>query len=268
MLTDSELFWINQHIQETLISCQKLNQAVTNDVFLLAFSNESQFVFKRLNAKARTSKDRLNEALVHQQMFKAGLSSKLIASNAYYFLQEYIVGQPFGNDDINREMLKVLSAQLSRVHRLSINISSKQSLSAVLLDLQAQQQLKNKSLHDFNEYFQLAQKLDTNSDFDCFCHGDLSFLNLIESTDKSIFIIDWEYAISACRAYDVGSCCAINVLNLEQTAALIDFYFRENALQIEQTKTVFEEDCQSYYSLFIYINKCWKQNLGFNAYEI
>lgn len=56
----------------------------------------------------------------------------------------------------------------------------------------------------------------------CFCHNDLSFAHLVGVSQRKI--VDWEYAATGNRYFDIAACVLINALNSQQQQLLCQGY--------------------------------------------
>lgn len=257
MLCKHEQEWIKQRVFSEITKVVQLTQAITNLVFLISFSDKSQLIFKRLNKTALSENERKNEVLVHKRAFQEGLTGKIIAVSNLYCLQGYLQGESLQGTKITEQSLNCLSDQLSRVHQLSPSGVINQNLTKALLTYCSDTNNPQFEQQKFDKYLALANRLDNDSALDCLCHSDLSFANLLINEKQDIYILDWEYAVRGCRAYDVGICCVNNELDKQQSASLIDEYYSKNKQQIKQTNAVFKAECEDYSLLFNYINTGW-----------
>lgn len=257
-LSAIDLSWLASLGLGELCSVKVMQSGITNKVFLLQYQDNQRYIFKRLNADARSSGERKREFFVQQLANEFGLSTKVIATNRLYRLQEYFDGKSLSiKHDVNL-CIEVLASHLTKIHRLP-------ALYAPLQDLSGQLQSFYEKLDNcvdqslFNQYFQQAKWLDSESQCDTLCHGDLSRHNLLLGKNEQVKAIDWEYAVLACPAYDLASCIAINQFNDAQMKLLIESYYALNNKTISTTLAIFAEQTQSYLSVFTYLNQLWSR---------
>ena len=256
-LSVAELTWITEQGFASLISVQQFQRALTNQVFLLTFNNNQQVIFKRLNTKARDLNARVSELKV-QHMFSAqGLTPKVLASCEQYKLQQYVPGQLLSEDTSETNVISLLAQQLHIIHQFPALYAQPQRLAFELKKLKSQQQ-KNIDQDKFTQLFLLAIELDKSSPRNVLCHGDLSFNNILFSTDNEIKILDWEYASIACAEYDLAACVCINKLNKQQQHSLIKQYYHLNKETLSLTYPAFKVQCARYLSVFIYLSELWE----------
>lgn len=259
MLRADELAWLELHGCQNIVTVQAVSHALTNDVFFIECARKKKFVFKRLNLQARSLKKRACEYKVQQLVYKWHMTPKVIATQGQYKLQEYIVGET--PKSINHTSLKLLAMQLSIIHQLPAQAAPQQCLLNELKDLK-----KNSSEYVDEEkyayYSHLASHLDKSSKKNVLCHGDLSLLNILETAQGEVSILDWEYAVLGCRAYDLASCSCINQLNKAQGDELFNYYYTLSINHLELDKVSFKKEYIQYLSLFYYINKLWINNFS------
>ena len=259
-LTDAELIWLAGLNLGKIVSVQQFAQALTNQVFLLTDENGQQTIFKRLNLKARDRQDRKRELAVQKLASERGLSPKVLADCDKYRVQEYIKGGIFDSASIDHHTIELLATQLQIIHRLPAKYAHPQRLAfeLLLLKKELKKQL-NRAIDEseFQRFLQLAIQLDKSSTKDILCHGDLSFNNLLQAENGQIKILDWEYAVLACAAYDLAACCSINGLSSEQQAQLINHYYLLHKHHLSLSLAQLKKECALYLSVFTYLNELW-----------
>lgn len=257
LLNNKELNWLTNCNIGEIVKVEKLENGLTNHVFLLTLDSHLRFIFKRLNQQARSLSDRKSELLLHEIASDRGLTPSVISSCDHYKLQEYIAGKTLYNRSVDNALIKQLAQQLQIIHQLPIisGISS-QHLEFELLQLK--KQLKHPIKEStFSHYLNLAKTLDKSSTRDIICHGDLSLNNLLQTEDKQLKILDWEYGVIACAAYDLAFCSCINALNSIQHKQLIEDYYYLNKKKLSLSLASLEAESAFYLSFFIYLNKLW-----------
>ena len=256
LLTADELAWLGELSVKPLVSVQQLSQAQTNQVFLITAQNNQQFIFKRLNINARNRYHRKQELAVHKMASDCNLSPKVLGDCSQYRLQAYIKGKTLNNSVTTPHILKQVAAQLRMIHQLPAKYAPLQSLTDELLILNKKSSGGIIS-DEFQHFLQLATQLDKSSSQDILCHGDLSFNNLVQTENRQMKILDWEYAVLACPAYDLASCCCINDFNIEEQELLIRYYYLSNKAHISQSLDQLYKESALYHSVFTYLNKLW-----------
>jgi thiamine kinase-like enzyme len=253
LLLDIEILWLEKNITD-IISVTKFTHALTNDVFLVTNSEELQFIFKRLNRDARTDDDRQAELLVQRLANQYNLTPQVLAHNESYKLQEYIPGELLPKNSNN--LFEFLATQLTRIHQLPALHAPKQRLGCELQRLKSQLMVNIDELH-FQKMLDLAIQLDQSSSNDTLCHGDLSLNNVLQGTNKKIYILDWEYAVIACVAYDLAFCNCINGFSKNESTTLISHYYSLLPSPQKQSLESLQKKCHLYLIVFIYINELW-----------
>jgi len=253
MLVKKELNWLVEAGIGDIVEVEQFNNALTNDVFLVTDTMKQKFVFKRLNREARSDEDRHDELLVQQLAFQHALTPEVLAYSQDYKLQHYIEGQLVS--PLQDNLCYLLSAQLQRIHQLPAQHAPKQRLFFELQRLKAQLPVKIDELR-FQQMLALAQRLDNHCRYDLLCHGDLSVNNVLQGDNGQIYILDWEYAVIACAAYDLAFCYCINDFTESQRKLLIENYYQQSECK-RQTLDSLQKECDLYFNIFNYINELW-----------
>jgi len=254
MLVEKELNWLaKQHVGQ-ITDVKQFKNALTNDVFLITNQQEKAFIFKRLNRDARSDKDRKAELLVQQLAFAHALTPQVLAHNQDYKLQHYIPGELLQTDQPQLETL--LATQLHRIHQLPARHAPKQRLAFELQRLKQQRPADIDEVR-FLQMSKLAETLDKRSPCDTLCHGDLSLNNILQGDDKKYYILDWEYAVVACVAYDLAFCSCINNYSEVERKLLVKRYYEQLCEPQSMTLNSLQNECELYFELFSYINALW-----------
>ncbi|PKG40263.1 phosphotransferase [Psychromonas sp. Urea-02u-13] len=254
MLSNSELVWLNNQCVGDVIAVEQFTHALTNDVFLITNDAHKQFVFKRLNRDARSDEDRQAELLVQKLASEHALTPTVLAHNASYKLQQYIRAELLPANSENR--FEILAQQLMRIHQLPALHAPKQRLAFELNRLKKQLDMAIDGQR-FQAMLALADQLDKSSENNTLCHGDLSLNNVLQGKGSRYYILDWEYAVIACPAYDLAFCNCINGFSKSHSETLISHYY--SALTPPQTESLqsLQKKCDLYLKIFIYINELW-----------
>ncbi|MCW8996539.1 MAG: phosphotransferase [Psychromonas sp.] len=256
LLAADELTWLAGLQIGKIVNVQQFKDARTNQVFLLTDDNALQAVFKRLNLKARDRRSRERELAVHKLASERRLSPAILADCDKYRLQEYIPGNTLASQTVAQHTVELLAAQLQIIHQLPACYASPQALAVELQRLRKQ---LNSQLDEceFLRFLHLATELDKSSAKDILCHGDLSLNNVLHAENGRIHILDWEYAVLACPAYDLAACSAVNALSAEQQAQLLNHYYFLHQEHLSLSLAQLQNEYALYLSLFTYLNKLW-----------
>lgn len=256
LLCADELSWLTTVNIGEIASVTQFSHAQTNQVFLITTQSAQKYIFKRLNSQARTEQDRQSEQRVQRLAAAQQLSPKLLAECQQYRLQEYIEGTSLSFSIVDKNSIELLAMQLIRIHHLPALHAPKQRLVHELQSLKQRCQ-QCVELSEFNYFIKLAMQLDKGCACDTLCHGDLSFNNLLQAESKQIKILDWEYAVVACPAYDLAACSTINQLSRAQHSQLIESYYSLNQRLFTSSLTEFKNEIALYLELFAYLNQLW-----------
>jgi len=221
LLSNQEIVWLNDHNIIEISRVEQFEHALTNDVFLISTSQNTQYIFKRLNRDARSDDDRDEELLVQQLVNDKGLTTKVLAANQQYKLQQYIKGDLILDDMVG--LSDFLATQLHRIHQLPAKHAPNQRLHFELQRLKEQLPVGWGDRY-FHKMSLLAKQLDERCACNTLCHGDLSLNNVLQGHDGNVYVIDWEYAVIATPAYDLAFCNCINNFSASVSSALITSY--------------------------------------------
>ena len=246
---------------------QPFTNARTNQVFLITTEDGQKTVFKRLNLKARSPDKRKQELALQHLASSQGLSTKVLADCQLYRLQTYIEGDVLSNTCLDPRIIKLFASQLQIIHQLPVKYVQPQNL-AFELNLLKKQLKTPIDQREFKHFLQLAMQLDKSSAKDTLCHGDLSFSNLIQTENGQIKILDWEYAVVACPAYDIAACACINELNLDQVQGLTSGYYFLHDSELSISQSQLQKDVISYRAVFSYLNELWGLVFTFNNAKV
>lgn len=253
-LNVNEINWLSEQNVGEIVHINRFENALTNAVFLVTNNENARFIFKRLNRAARSDDDRESEFLVQQLASQQGLTPKVLAHSKDYKLQQYINGDLIPTNSAN--LSELLATQFHRIHQLPALHAPKQRLVFELQRLKKQLPVSTDEVR-FNKMNELAKKLDTSSACDILCHGDLSLNNILQGSDGVLYILDWEYAVIACIAYDLAFCNCINGFSETECEALIANYHAQFINPPKQSLQSLQKECQLYFELFNYINELW-----------
>jgi len=253
LLSKQELHWLQKQNIGEISSITQFEHALTNDVYLVINQVNNRFVFKRLNQQARSVNDRKAELLVQNLVSQYNLTPKVLAHNSAYKLQQFIEGSLITTG--SKQLPKLLANQLIRIHQLPVEHAPKQRLFFELQQLKSQlkEPVDEKRFAAISE---LAEQLDSSCPFDTLCHGDLSENNVLLGDDNKIYVIDWEYAVIACPAYDLAFCYCINEYSDNNIKQLIETYYQQLLSPLYSLESL-QKECQLYFEVFRYINELW-----------
>ena len=85
----------------------------------------------------------------------------------------------------------------------------------------------------------------------CFCHNDLSFAHLVGASRNKV--VDWEYAATGNRYFDIAACVLINELNSAQQQQLCDEY----AQQAGKSADLVERSVAAFLPVVDFTNRLW-----------
>jgi tRNA A-37 threonylcarbamoyl transferase component Bud32 len=190
-------------------------QGNCNRVYKLHQNNQI-YLYREL---LRDDRDRELEWNIHQKAYDLAISSKPIVYDREQgvMISSFIQAKHKGT--LTLDEVVVLAWTLKKFH--SIEIKSK------FFEID----IKKQTLQ-IKEAIQLVQKYPKEY---VTSHNDLTTNNLLFSDDK-IYLIDFEYAQSNDRYFDLASLCVEFSLDEVQTKLLMDSYFESGLYHIEKLK--------------------------------
>lgn len=85
----------------------------------------------------------------------------------------------------------------------------------------------------------------------CFCHNDLSFAHLVGASRSKV--VDWEYAATGNRYFDMAACVLINELSPQQRSQLCHVYAQQTGKSVSRV----EEGVEAFLPVVDFTNRLW-----------
>ncbi|BDX07237.1 phosphotransferase [Planctobacterium marinum] len=153
------------------------------------------------------------------QIAQLGLAAKPVAlSECKRFWLELWLDGDCQHGHINHAKLLTLAHAMAAIHSLPIQ--------AKALDLQAEWlrylDLADMDIALFQHQMDTLLKLYQSSNDSCFCHNDLHLSHIIRG--QHLIILDWEYAATGNRYFDLAGCIQVNQLNAGQSKIFLEAY--------------------------------------------
>ena len=188
-------------------------QGNCNRVYKLHQNNQT-YLYREL---LRDDRDRELEWSIHQKAYALGISSKPIVYDREKGVMISSFIQAKHKDTLSLDEIIALAHTLREFH--SIEVVSK----PFEIDIKKQTSQIKQALHIVQNY---PKEYVTS-------HNDLTKNNLLFSDDK-IYLIDFEYAQSNDRYFDLASLCVEFALDKHQTKLLMDSYFESTSYHIDK----------------------------------
>ena len=146
----------------------------------------------------------------------------------------------------------LLAQALTNIHRLEVKAPTLALLPCWQHYLE---QLPAKQARQFSqERDQLAVVISQSSHYQdfCLCHNDLSFAHLVGVNHN--IVIDWEYAATGNRYFDLAACALINELDQTQCKALSETYADATGL----AKSLVYRQLHAFMPVVDFTNRLWQ----------
>ncbi|MBT8349543.1 MAG: phosphotransferase family protein [Sulfurovum sp.] len=209
-------------------------QGFCNENYLLKTSN-NQYLLR----KFKLENNRKREFKVQKLAYKRKIAAKphLLDDENGLMICDFIEGDH--KETLNTQDLKKLSILLQKLHKIQIRqtpIDLKKSLTSQSKEIQ--------------QAFQIIQRYKVEN---VLCHNDLNPKNILFSA-KEIKLIDWEFATTNDRYFDLASICVEFELNKREENTFLEAYFGK------RTK-VYKEKLDAYKVIYKALCAQWFDNV-------
>lgn len=92
------------------------------------------------------------------------------------------------------------------------------------------------------------------------CHNDLNIDHICQNNG---LIIDWEYAATGCRYFDIANCATVNTLNEEQLFDLCSKYAELSDQSVDEVL----HRVQNMFKFVHFTNKLWRISVGLQSLD-
>lgn len=179
------------------------------------------------------------------------ISPRVIFHDKHWLITEFIDGENLAisqhsiNDKISITIK--LMAKCHQIVKKPVELHPKSIAYALIKKAHFSNKQQDELLQVAN---QLTSQLEHTKTLVC-CHGDLNFSNILINQDKNTYLVDFECACTAPVEYDLAMFIAVNNLEKNKTAAIIECYKKHSLIDINLPLL-------NHYLLFCYfINGLW-----------
>ena len=229
------------------LTFEPVRQGLANSVFRASSGGQSWAV-KLLGPATFSAVNYVVVAKLQQQLAVSGLAPVVTAYDPALrvWIEEWVDTPEQPSLDIDR-----LAHALANIHQCDI---SAPTLALLPCWQHYLEQLPTRAARSFSA--QRAKLLPVISQFShyqdfCFCHNDLSFAHLVGTARNKV--VDWEYAATGNRYFDIGACILINELNSQQQQQLCDEY----AHQTGHSAGSVEKGVAAFLPVVDFTNRLW-----------
>ncbi|OFI35921.1 phosphotransferase [Alteromonas lipolytica] len=212
------------------LSFEPVRQGLANNVFK-ASDGQSAWAVKLLGRGDFNTVDYPSVLQLQGQLAESGLAPKVVAFEPALriWIEQWIETPVAEAGPVN---VQLLAEALARIHACKV---ASPTLALLPCWQHYIEQLAGKTAQEFaSERDTLVAVISQYSHYQdfCFCHNDLSFAHLVGEQHQ--LIVDWEYAATGNRYFDLASCAIINELNEGERMALCRAYAKLADLSVEK----------------------------------
>lgn len=200
------------------LSYEPVRQGPANQVYK-ASNGQQSWAVKLLGPASFSAVDYPGIRKIQQQLAVNGMAPVVTAYDAALrvWIEEWLETPLQGDIDVI-----ALALALANIHQCDV---SAPTLALLPCWQHYLEQVPAKTARTFarerGDLLPVISQFSHYQDF-CFCHNDLSFAHLVGTSRDNI--IDWEYAATGNRYFDLAACALINQLNSTQQQLLCESY--------------------------------------------
>lgn len=231
---------------EEILSLELLkNQGFNNISYLLKTSKEF-YVIRVFKSNDSVNISRLFEYQIQKKAHKYNLSSKPVFLNEDFMIYEYTKG--FHKTKLSKMDLRNLVLKIKKFHQFKID-KKKYNLT---LDLEnySKKLSSQKSKQLIKSCFKSIKALKKFKNEPVLTHHDLNPKNIVFSKN-SIKLIDWEYAGTNDRFFDLACVCIEFKLNKKEEGILLRTYFKKqkkyHKAKLTHYKIIYDGFCKLWF---------------------
>jgi len=213
------------------------NQGICNLTYLLTTFN-SKYIIKKFDNTLHSNTDKKLEFYIQMLSYKKDIGPKpiLLDVKNKVYISQYLEG--FHKTTLSRYDLRVLATALRNLHKIKIH-AKPYNIERYLT--------KNNKLISKDLKLALLNIRKFKQDL-VLCHNDLNPNNIIFA--KKIKFIDWEFASTNDRYFDLASIVIEFNLNKKNENSFLKYYFKKNRYnrkKIETYKILYKHTCRIWF---------------------
>jgi thiamine kinase len=244
---EQTIAYINQVCGCSQLHFEPVRQGLANSVFRVS-SQAHSWAVKLLGPSTFNTVDYGVVKNVQQQLAAIGLAPVVTGYNPdlRIWIEEWIETPEQPTMSVDN-----LALALARIHQCDITAPTLALLPCWQHYLE---QLPLSAVRLFSaERDTLVPVISQFSDYQdfCFCHNDLSFAHLLGVSQNKF--VDWEYAATGNRYFDIAACVLINELNSQQQQQLCEGY----AEHVGKALTTVETGLSAFLPVVDFTNRLW-----------
>lgn len=224
-------------------------QGLCNEVFYFK-SLDKKFILRLFKKKHHIKIDRKQEFKIQKKANKKSLAPKplILDKKNNFMIYEYAYG--IHKKNLTKKDIKKLAKALKSLHKIKYK---KQNYFLEKEFKNYKKILKNnKNRTLINDSLKLLKTFKKSKKDLVLCHNDLNQNNIIFA--KNIYFIDWEFANTNNRFFDLATICIKFKLTKKDEKLFLSHYFCNNKKQNYQNLKKFKKICENYWKLWFKVN--------------
>lgn len=231
-----------------LINLQLLKTQGFNNISYLLKTFDKSYVLRVFKSKKSVNISRSFEFNAQKKAFKKGFATKPIFLNENFMIYEYEAG--IHKERLSYFEIEELSKIVKKMHK--INLKSKDYNFEKDLEYYASI-LKDKNSSKLLEETKKSLKILKNFKKDLvLTHHDLNPKNIIFTPNKKILILDWEYAGTNDRFFDLATICVEFKFDKIEERLFLNSYFdkikKSDLIKLKEYKKIYKNICSLWFS--------------------
>lgn len=231
-----------------LLNIQLLKTQGFNNISYLLKTLDKEYVIRVFKSKKSVNISRDFEFNAQKKAYKEGFATKPIFLNENFMIYEYEDG--IHKEKLNLFEIEELSKIVKKMHKIDLkskNYNFEKDLeyySSILKDKNSSKLLKQieKSLKNLKKF-----KKDL-----VLTHHDLNPKNIVFTPNKKILILDWEYAGTNDRFFDLATICVEFKFDKIEERVFLNSYFKKikksDLIKLKEYKKIYKNICSLWFS--------------------
>ena len=217
-----KLFKTYNIFKEELLRLEVLKTQGFNNISYLLKTSKKSYIVRVFKSNESVNISREFEFITQKKAYKQNIAPKPIFLNSEFMIYAYSKG--IHKSELKKSDIKTLAKQIKKLHK----IKAKATIYDLKSDLQNYKNIlkDDKSKKLINQSEKSLKKLKNFKKELVLTHHDLNPKNIIFKKNK-IKIIDWEYAGTNDRFFDLAAVCIEFKLNKKEEKLLLDNYLEK-----------------------------------------
>ena len=232
--------------KEELLSLELLKNQGFNNISYLLKTSTKQYIIRVFKSNKSVNISRLFEYQIQKKAYKNNIASKPVFLNEDFMIYEYTKG--FHKTKLSKIDLRNLVLKIKKFHQFKID----EKPYNLTLDLKnySKKISSQKSQKLIKSCFKSIKALKKFKNEAVLTHHDLNPKNIIFNKNN-LKIIDWEYAGTNDRFFDLACVCIEFKLNKKEEKTLLTNYFKKekkyHKAKLSHYKIIYDGFCKLWF---------------------